>query len=81
MFSVIAFPGITALVSYGGKESAITTHQFQRPSSRGWELLHSSVIQDSVYRSLVSDTDNKLSWAVLPEDVPEDPADEPDVLY
>jgi hypothetical protein len=25
--------------------------------------------------------DNESSWAVLPENVPEDPADEPDVLY
>jgi hypothetical protein len=49
-FPVIAFPGITALVSHGGKDSAITTHQFQRPSPRGWELLHSSVVHDSVYR-------------------------------
>ncbi len=75
MFSAIAFPGFTVLVSHRGKESAITTHQFQRPSSRGRELLHSSVVQDSVYQSLVSDT-----WAVQlpPEDLPED---EPDVLY
>ena len=26
-------------------------------------------------------SDNESSWAVLPENVPEDPADEPDVLY
>jgi hypothetical protein len=26
-------------------------------------------------------TDKEPSWAVPPEDVPEDPADEPDVLY
>ena len=25
--------------------------------------------------------DNESSWAMLPENVPEDPADEPDVLY
>ena len=25
--------------------------------------------------------DNEPSWAVLPENVPEDPADEPDVLH
>jgi hypothetical protein len=57
VFSVIVCPSITVLVAlaHGGKDSAITTNQFQRPSSHGWglELLHSSVMQDSVYQCLV----------------------------
>jgi hypothetical protein len=46
----------TCLTRHGGKDSAITTHQFQRQSLHGWEPLHSSAIQDSVYHVLVSNT-------------------------
>jgi hypothetical protein len=35
----------------------------------------------AVPRARTSWADNESSWAVLPENVPEDPVDEPDVLY
>ncbi len=48
----------------------------------GWQRSHASAGQpDRPEGEDQLGADKEPSWAVPPEDAPEDPADEPDVLY